>query len=332
MKKYKNLKIGIIGCGYWGTNIIKVLEELDLKNIYLFDNNKEQIKHIKKNFFFVNICKTLSEIINLNLNCYFLITPSSTHYKIASKIISSGKNLFIEKPVGNSSRNIKKLIHISKKKQTILMSGYIYNYNIYLKYIKKIIKQNALGKIKYMYFERSNLGPIRNDVSCLWDLAAHDISSCIFLLNKKIKVIGSKCYDFLKKRVFDISTIYLECDGASIEIKSSWLSPNKNRKIIIIGEKKMLLFNELNTNDKIRIYNQYAKYPKIDKFNKSFFTPKANIFVGKSFSPKINFKSPLKDEILYFLNCVSEKKKPATDGDYAYKVSKIIEKIQAKTI
>lgn len=331
MIKYKNIKIGIVGSGYWGTNIIKTLEDLKIKNIYVFDSNKKQLLSTKKKFPYIFIINSIEELIKLDLYCYFLVTPTSTHYKIAKQIITENKDLFIEKPVTLSSSHISNLSKISKIHKTILMSGYIYNYNVYLDYIKKkIIDKNKLGKIKYIYFERSNFGPIRNDASCIWDLAAHDISSCIYLLGSNPKVIGSHGYDFLKKKIYDISSIYLLNQGIDIEIKSSWLSPAKNRKIIIVGEYKMLSFDELDTKNKIKIYNQYAKYPETKFFKKSFFTPKANLLIGKTNSPKIKFKSPLREEILHFLKCVKERKNPKTDIKYAYNVAKIIEKIESK--
>jgi predicted dehydrogenase len=261
-----------------------------------------------------------------------LVTPSATHYKLAKQIIQKNKDLFVEKPVGLSSKRILELGKMSQTRNTIFMSGYIYNYNVYLEFIKNIIKKKKIGKIKYIYFERSNLGPIRNDASCIWDLAAHDISSCIFLLKTKPKVIGAYGYDFLKKNIYDLSTLYLRCKDIDIEIKSSWLSPTKNRKLVIVAEKKMLLFDELDPNYKIKIYNQYAKYPKTEKFKKSFFTPKANIYVGKNYSPKIVFKSPLKKEILHFFKCVKERKNPNTDAKYAFDVSQIIEKAESKIL
>jgi len=330
--KYKNLKIGIVGSGYWATNIIKTLENLKIKNIYVFDIDQKQLLSTKKKFPYIFTINTLQELLKFDLDCYFLITPSGTHYKMARQIILNNKDLFVEKPVGLSSNQVFKLGKLSKIRKTIFMSGYIYNYNVYLKFIKNIIVQKKLGKIKYFFFERSNLGPIRNDASCLWDLSAHDISSCIFLLNNKPKVISAHGYDFLKKKIYDISSIYLRCKNIDIEIKSSWLSPTKNRKLVIVGEKKMLLFDELDPNNKIKIYNQYAKYPKTSYFKKSFFTPKANIFVGKTYSPKIEFKSPLKEEILHFFKCVKKRKKPSTDAKYALDVSVIIEDAESKLI
>jgi predicted dehydrogenase len=330
--KYKNLKIGIVGSGYWATNIIKTLEDLKIKNVHVYDINTKQLLSTQNKFPFIHRANSLKDLLTLDLNCYFLVTPSATHYKLAKQIILKNKDLFVEKPVGLSSKHIIQLGKMSQIRNTIFMSGYIYNYNVYLQYIKNIIEKKKIEKIKYIYFERSNLGPIRNDASCIWDLAAHDISSCIFLLKTKPKVIGAHGYNFLKKNIYDLSTIYLRCKDINIEIKSSWLSPTKNRKLIIVGEKKMLLFDELDANNKIKIYNQYAKYPKTSNFKKSFFTPQANIFVGKTYSPKIKFKSPLKEEILHFFKCVKKRKKPSTDAKYALDVSVIIEDAESKLI
>ena len=118
------------------------------------------------------------------------------------------------------------------------MSGYIYQYNQYIHYIKSTIKKNKLGKIKYIFFERSNLGPIRNDTTCIWDLASHDISTCINILGDNPKISYAMTYDFLKKGLYDISSIGLNFRNIKVEIKSSWLNPEKVRKIIVIGEKK----------------------------------------------------------------------------------------------
>ncbi len=212
------------------------------------------------------------------------------------------------------------------------MSGYIYNYNNYIKYIEKILKKSYLGKIKYLYFERCNLGPIINDTSCIWDLASHDISTAYFLLKKKPKINNVQVYNFLKKNNYDISNITLDFKNIKVEIKSSWLSPEKTRKLIIIGEKKMLQFDEISKESKIKIYNKYATYyPDIlSKYPKKFFTPSANIKIGKTFEPKIKSFSPLQNEITHFLNSVISRKKPFSDGKYARDIIQIIENIEKK--
>lgn len=212
------------------------------------------------------------------------------------------------------------------------MSGYIYNFNVFIKYIKNVLNKNILGKIRYIYFERCNLGPIRNDTSCIWDLASHDISTASYLLKGEPKIRNVQVYNFLKKDKFDISNITLDYNNVKVEIKSSWLSPEKSRKLIIIGEKKMLQFNEMEKENKIKIYNKYATYyPNIlKKYPKKFFTPSANIKIGKTFEPQIIFSPPLEDEVKHFLNCIDRRVKPLTDGFYALNIIKIIERIEKK--
>ena len=210
LKQFKKLNVGIVGCGYWATNIIKSLEEENFNNLYVYDSDKKKLKTIKSKFSYLNLCSSLESLLANRLDCVMLVTPPSTHFGLAKKILAENINLFIEKPVTLNSKHLKDLIKLSKKNKTILMSGYIYIYSVYINYIRKILKKNTLGKLKYIYFERSNLGPIRNDTSCLWDLASHDISTALFLLNRKPKISFVKVYNFLKKKLFDISSLGLD--------------------------------------------------------------------------------------------------------------------------
>ena len=328
MNNLKDIKIGVIGCGYWALNIIKSLEEENFKNVYVFDFDKKKLINVKSKFFFLQVCNSLNEILSKKLDCILLVTPTSTHYSLGKAILKKNFNLFIEKPSTLKSKHLKELINISKKKKLILMSGYIYIYNTYIQYIKKIINTKKLGNIKYIYFERSNLGPIRNDTSCLWDLASHDLSTAMYLLKNKPKISYVKTYNFLKKNLFDISSIGLDFKKTKVEIRSSWLNPEKIRKIIIIGEKKMLQFDEMEPVNKIKIYNKYASYPDIKSFKKSFFTPKANIYLGKTSVPKIKFISPMKEELMHFFYSIQKNKNPITSGSYALKVVQLLEEIE----
>jgi len=331
LNQFKKANIGIIGCGYWATNIIKSFEEENYKNVFVFDTNPKQLNTIKSKFKYIKICKSLDELLDKDLFAALLVTPPSTHFKIGEKILNKEVNLFIEKPVTLNSNHLKKLINISIKKKCVLFSGYIYNFNVYIKYIENILKQKKLGKIKYIYFERSNLGPIRNDASCIWDLASHDISTSMLFFKNKPKVSFVKRYNFLKKNISDISLVGLNFGKVKVEIKSSWLNPEKIRKIVIIGEKKMLQFDEMDPNNKIKIYNKYASYPDIKKFDKNFFTPKANIYLGKTSKPKIKFVSPMKKELFNFFESIKKRNKARSSVTHAFNVIKILEQIEKRT-
>ena len=188
-----------------------------------------------------------------------------------------------------------------KKTKSNLSFGYIYIYNDYIKYIKRIINSKELGKIRYINLQRQNFGPIRNKVSAAFDLATHDISILYYLLNKKILLKKSINHDILGKKNFDISFLNLRAGEIKIDINVSWLNPEKIRKIIIIGSKKMLLFDEMNISDPVKIYNNYVSFPKIDKFTKYFFNQSKYIFKGKSRSISFKETKPLNNEINEFL-------------------------------
>ena len=207
------------------------------------------------------------------------------------------------------------------------MFGYIYLFNNNIKYLKKYISSKKNGKILYINFQRQNLGPIRNDVSASYDLSSHDLSIFLYLFNKLPKLIRDTSYSILKKNISDISNLSLKYKNFFVDINNNWLSPDKIRRITIITNKKMLLFNEMLTDNKIKIYNKYAKYPKISEFDNKFFNKKAKIYLGKNYSPKIRQNDSLLDEFKYFFKCVKRNSKPVTDIEFASKILKILSKV-----
>ncbi len=323
----KNNQIGIVGLGYWGTNIINALYKLKKVDIVCYDKNEDNSKEIKKKFRKAKIVKSFDEFLKLKLDGVIVSVSTSHLFSVAKRCLLAGHNIFIEKPVSENLTKLKILEKIAKRKKRFIMSGYIYYYNNYIHYIKKIIRKNHLGKILYVNFERSNLGPVRNDLSSAWDLSSHDLSICIYLFSKKINIIHSYGHDILKKKINDISYISAKIRNFYVDIKSSWLHPEKVRKIVIVGKKRMLLFNEIDFNNPIKIFDKYAFYPKTKKFNKSFFTQKANIYLGKTHIPKIKSTSPLDNELNEFLNCIKLKKNPKTSIKIAHYVMKVLQKL-----
>ena len=323
----KNNQIGIVGVGYWGTNILNVLNKIGIKNIYCHDHNIKNLNEVKKKFPKIKIVKNFKEFLNLDFLGVIIAVDTKLHFQIAKKCLNKGFNIFVEKPVTNSSKKLKVLCKIAKSKNLLIMSGYIYFYNDYIKYIKKILKKNYLGNIYYVSCERFNLGPVRNDVSAAWDLSSHDIAICSYLFDKNLSITNVHGYDFLKKNINDISTISAKINNIRLDIKSSWLNPEKIRKIVIVGKKRMLLFDELNFQNPIKIYNKYATYPKTYNFKKDFFTQKANIYFGSTLTPKIKSKSPLENEMREFLKCLNFKKKPSTSIKVSINILKTLEKL-----
>ena len=321
----KKNTIAIIGLGYWGTIVTNTVVSMNkFKKIYVFDNDNQKIMNIKKKFGSKIIYTSLKKIKdNDQIRNIFLATPPKNNYKLLSILIKKDKNILIEKPGLTNLFYYKKIKKQLKKTNSRLSFGYIYVYNDYIKYIKKIINTNKLGKVKYINLQRQNFGPIRNKVSAVFDLATHDISILYYILNKKITLKNSINHDILGKKNYDISFLNLKSDDIKIDINVSWLNPEKIRKMIIIGSKKMLLFDEMNIYEPIKIYNNYVAFPKIDKFTKYFFNQSRYIFRGRSKSIKLKEIKPLNNEIEEFL----KKKQNITDLKFSENIVKIIKNI-----
>ena len=316
--------IAIVGLGYWGTIVTNTIVKLNIfKKIYIHVSDIEKKNIIKKKFRRKVTPTTIKEIIsNTNIEKVFLATPPKKNFELLKKLIKAKKNILIEKPgLINKShyKIIKKMLRINKNK---LSFGYIYIYNNYIRYIKKIIDSKRLGEIKYINFQRLNFGPIRNKVSAAFDLATHDVSILYYLLKKKIKLNKAVNHDILNKKNYDISFLNLSAGKIKIDINVSWLNPEKIRKIIIIGSKKMLLYDEMNEKKPIQIYNNYVTFPKIDKFTKNYFNHSRYIFKGSSIGIKLTNKRPLNEEIKEFI----KKNKTITDIVFSQNVIQTISK------
>ena len=322
MKKHV---IAIIGLGYWGTIVTNTLVSMKIfKKIFIYDTDYEKVKIIKKKFgnkvYYLNLDKIKKDRLIKNI---FLATPPKINFKLLNLLIDFEKNILIEKPGLINLKQYKKIKDKIVNKKNKISFGYIYIYNNYVRYIKKIIKTKKLGEIRYVNLQRQNFGPIRNKVSAVYDLATHDISILNYLFDKKILLKRFINHDILGKNNFDISYLNLMSGDIKIDINVSWLNPEKIRKIIIIGSKKMLVFDEMNSKQPLKIYDNYVSFPKIKKFTKYYFNHSKYIFKGKSNSIKLKETKPLNNEILEFLH----DKNNITDINFSENIIKVIKDI-----
>lgn len=317
--------IVVVGCGYWGSIIINTIKKLKkFKQIYICDEENIKTKIIKKRF------GNFVKIINVNkisdykdIKFVYLATPPSKNLKLVRYILPLNKSIMLEKPGFSKINEFEIVKKELKKSKSKLRFGYIYLYHDYIKYIKKIIKNKKFGKIKYIKFQRQNFGPIRNDVNSFADLATHDLSIIKFLFNKKPKLKKYIKHDILRSNSGDVISANFTINDIPIDINVSWLNPEKVRKITIITDKQMILFDEMNINKPIQIFNNYANYPKLSKFTKSFFSKKAFVYKGKSSFIKIKDSKPLDNEINDFIN----EKKNISDIDFSSNIIELADKV-----
>ena len=322
-KKSKEFTV-LIGAGYWGTNIARNLIKLCKTKLYIYDKNKANInilvKKFPNKFIISNNYKSLLE--NNSIKNFVFATPPSQNFKLVSKALIFKKKIFLEKPGFKNYEEIQKIKSRYSNEINNIYFGYIYMFNNYIKYIKNFIQNKKNGKVIYVKCQRQNLGPIRNDVDVNYDLSTHDLSILIYFFGDKIKVLSNLRHNILKKNIADISNLSLKIKDFFADINNSWLNPDKIRRITIITNKKMLLFDEMKQYKKIKIYNKYAEYPKIKNLSKINFFKNAKIYEGNSFEPKIKDNDPLYDELNYYL--YSNKKRNIINFKLASKILKLI--------
>ena len=322
------INLALIGCGYWGNNIASTLSHFKNVNLKVYDKDILKSKSLKKKFNNSTVAKNLKELLSDDKISGFIIASNpSSHLKLSLKIIKQNKNILIEKPVTTKSKDLLKVKKLLNKKKSVFMSGYIYQYNPYINYIKDILKKKTLGQIKYIQCIRNNLGPIREDISSLYDLTAHDLSICKYFFNSQPKILSVSKYRILKKKNYDSITTSLKYKNILANISSSWLYPEKVRQIVIIGTKKMLQFNEMDIKNPIKIYDKFVDYPEVKTISGKKFIPTAKINVGKTFLPKIIYEQPLKNELKHFIYCILKNKKPKTNMDFSLKILQALENI-----
>lgn len=321
----KNFSAGIIGLGYWGPNVLRNIIDIDnFKDIYCYDIDQSQLDKNKKRFPSIKLAKRYDDILDNNdINCVFICTPPATHYQLARDALFRGKNILIEKPMTVSVKEAEELIEISKKKSLKLMVGHTFEYSPAVEKIKEIIEQGILGDIYFISMTRINLGVHRKDVSVMWDLATHDLSILFKLINEMPARISAVANSFVKKGLKDVAFINLKYNsGTIVNINVSWLSPKKIREMIIVGSKKMLIYDDTKSDEKIKIFD---KGVDILKDPNSFGEYQLTYRTGDILSPVLEAVEPLKIEISHFIDCVNNGLEPKTDGYCGLKVVKALE-------
>lgn len=324
------VRVGLIGYGYWGPNLARVIHESsDSKLIYCADLLEDSLKEVKRKYPKVKTTKSYQNILNdSSIDAVFVVTPTKTHFKIAKDCLLYKKHVFVEKPLAYSSKECQELIKIAKRKNVKLMVGHLFLFNSSVIYIKNLLQKRVLGKIRHLHFQRRSLGPIRKDVNVLWDLAPHDFSMLLnFIDAKPISVVASGA-SFLQKGIEDVVNVSIKFENNIISnFTLSWIDPIKIRDITIVGSKKMVLFDDVQISEKVKIFDKNANVIK-DTRAVTFGEFQIAIQRGDIFIPDIVNKEPLKEELNHFIYCIKENKNPITDGKNGLKVVKLLEAAQ----
>lgn len=319
------LRIGIIGVGYWGPNLVRCFNRFpDCEVSIVCDRSRSRLLHTADAFPGLRLTKSADDVLDPQVvDAVVIATPTSTHYGLARRALELGLHVFVEKPLATSSQECRELVDLADAKGVVLFVGHVFLYSAPVVKLKELIDNGELGELYYISSKRLNLGPVRRDVNALWDLAPHDISVMLELMDSapvSVTCSGVACLD---NRLHDVCSLTIQFQNQRMGIAHvSWLDPHKTRLITIVGSKKMAVFNDIESLEKIKIYDHGVdQIPYNDSFGEFQYAYR----YGDTYSPRLEQEEPLKAECRSFVQSVRTGAAPKTDGRNGLEVVRVLE-------
>ena len=321
----KALNIAVIGCGYWGPNLIRNFRsQPDCIVKTMCDISEERLDHMSSLYREIDTTSDVNSVINdPEVDAVVVATPVDLHYKFAKQALEAGKHVFVEKPMTSAAVHSRELVDIANNKGLTLMVGHTFIYSAPVRKIKEIIESGELGEIYYISSRRLNLGLFQRDINVTWDLAPHDISIILYVFGTTPKSVNCQGKAHIHPGIEDVTSLCLNFNnGGFATIQSSWLDPNKVREMVFVGSKKMLVFDDNEPLEKIKIYDKRVEAPPhYDDF--ASFT--YSYHYGDMLAPYIQQTEPLKVETGHFLDCIRSGEKSLSSGENGHHVVQILE-------
>lgn len=321
------IKIAIIGSGYWGPNLLRNFVEIPNSEVVVVaDLREDRLSQIKYRYPKIDITQNYRDIFSMGLDAVIVATPPSSHYKIAKECLQNNLHVLVEKPLTLNSRHAEELIEIADQKSRILMVGHTFEYNPAVRALKDIIDSGELGKICYVDSARLNLGLYNPELNVLWDLAPHDISILTYILGDLPVSVSAEGMSCIIDGVTDVAYLNLKFPNDILaHVHISWIDPSKVRRVTVVGSKKMVVYNDIASLEKIKIYDKFVEKPSYTGSYREF---QLSYHYGNITIPYIDFMEPLLLECEHFLDCIANNQKPLSDGKSGLEVVKVLEAAQ----
>jgi len=300
----KPVKVGVVGAGAWGKNLVRNFSQLGVLRA-VCDAEDENVRNCRAVYPDVSCTNSLDEILNdPEINSVVVATPAKSHYELAKSVLMAHRHLFVEKPLALKVEEAEELIKLAEKNQCIIMVGHVLRYHPAVNKLKELIDTGELGKIQYVYSNRLNIGKIRDAENILWSFAPHDISVILYLLNEQPNSLSAIGGNYVQKDIADVTLTTMDFpSGVQCHIFVSWLHPYKEQKLVVVGDQKMAVFDDMTT-EKLFLYPH-----KIEWQNRAPIARKADAQVVP-----VEMEEPLRKECLHFVECIENNWTPYTDG------------------
>ena len=324
------MNIAVVGYGYWGPNLVRNFSWLEGTNVkYVCDTNQERLTKVKPLFPNVGIVTTDYQqvLADPEVEAVAISTPVNTHFDLTREALNAGKHVLVEKPMTDNVKKAGELVKLSKSKNKILMVDHTFLYTGAVKKMKELIHSGGIGDILYFDSVRVNLGLFQNDVNVLWDLAPHDLSILNYLLDKKPVQISATGVAHVEGGMENIAymTIFYE-DTTIAHFHVNWLSPIKVRQIMIGGRNKMIVYDDMENTEKIKVYDKGIEINQNDK--DAIYKTLIQYRTGDMFAPKLDGSEALKVECQHFIECIEQERAPISDAEFGLEVVRMLEASQ----
>ncbi len=320
------INVGIVGLGYWGPNLMRVLSRLPrvrLKYGCDLDEGRrsKQARLYPGTLFTGDFEELLSDD---ELDAVVVASPSPTHAGLARQVLLADKDVFVEKPLALSPGDAEQLVKLATERSRILMVGHLLEYHPAVSRLKALVSSGELGEVFYVYAHRLNLGIIRQDENALWSLGPHDLSVAMYLFDQEPVEAQASGHSYLRNGVEDVVFATLRFgDGKVAHFHMSWLDPHKERKITVVGSEKMAVFDDMSRDEKLKLYDKGVQKPEYESYGEYI-----NLRFGDVVIPHLPNDEPLKLECEHFLQCLVERKQPTSDGRDGLRVVRALDALQ----
>jgi len=317
------VKFGVVGYGYWGPNVVRNLDQLEGSAVVaVCDKSPTARKRIQKSYPHVKVISETADLMSsTDVDAIAIVTPVWTHYELTKAALENGKHVFVEKPFTSDSAQAEELINLAAGKNLKIMVDHTFLFTGAVKKIGQLLDEGTLGKIYYYDSTRVNLGLFQHDVNVIWDLAPHDLSIIDHLIKETPEAVSATGQTHLNGYE-DVAFITVYFPNKIIaHINVNWLSPVKVRTTLIGGEKKMLVWNDLEADEKIKIYDKGVNITS----REGLYNLLVNYRSGDMWAPQVEQVEALKHELAYFVDCISGNHTPFNDGAAGLRVVKLLE-------
>ncbi len=319
------INVGVVGCGYWGPNLIRNFAALpDCRLRAICDLSPDRLRHIQNLYRDVEAYSDFGRFLSHGrLDAVVVATSVGLHHRMAKAALLAGKHTLVEKPLASSSAECEELVELARERGLVLMAGHTFLYSPVVRRIKQIVDAGDIGEVRYISARRLNLGLFQKDINVTWDLAPHDLSIILYILGELPERVNCCGSSNVSPRVQDVTSLWLGFSkNRSAIVQSSWLDPRKTREMTIVGSRRMIVYDDTASLEKIRIFDaRVDSPPHYDTFAEFHYA----YHYGDVYVPYVKQEEPLRIECQHFLDCIRFGQKPLSGGNQAWQLVRILE-------